>query len=101
MARAQTNPEWLVKLFPQNLQAQVTYLTLHKYILLFQNEKSAQLLRKKKFSFLIALVSVLLIFVYAAFGFACLLIYIIWYLAKGDETIYLDVSAQPTPTTVT
>ncbi len=88
MAHAQTNPPWLVEMFPQNLQAQITYLTLHKYVLIFQNEKTAQLVRRKRFSFLIAFVGVLLWFI----GF---IVYLIWYLAKEDDTIYLDISTQP------
>lgn len=88
MSHAQTNPSWLVEMFPQNLQAQITYLTLHKYILIFQNEKTAQLVRRKKFSFLIAFIGVLLWFI----GF---IVYLIWYLAKEDDTIYLDISTQP------
>ncbi len=88
MSHAQTNPTWLVEMFPQNLQAQITYLTLHKYVLLFQNEKTAQLVRRKKFSFLIAFIGVLLWFI----GF---IVYLIWYLAKEDDTIYLDISTQP------
>ncbi len=75
------NPQWLVNKFPNDLKAQVRYLVSNGYHVVSQDDKTAQLIKPKKFSCLFCLVT----------GF---LPYLIWYLAKRDGTIYLDSSVQ-------
>ncbi|OGL95034.1 hypothetical protein A2348_04665 [Candidatus Uhrbacteria bacterium RIFOXYB12_FULL_58_10] len=87
MAHIQTNPSWVTQKYPGDLSAQVRYLIQFGYVVVHQNEKTAQLVRKKKFSLFLALCGLLLFF----FGF---LLYLVWYLAKRDDTIYLDITAQ-------
>ena len=56
------------------------------YVVLAQTETSAQLVKRKQFSFLIAVIALLL----AVFPF---ILYVLWYMAAKDETIYLTVEA--------
>lgn len=84
---AQYNPQWLVNRYPNDLQSQVRILVQRGYTVTHQDAKTAQLTRKKKFSFLIAFLS---LFVFGV-GF---LFYLIWYLAKRDEALYLELDKQ-------
>jgi hypothetical protein len=84
---AQYNPQWLVNRFPNDLKAQVRFLVQQGYTVTHQDEKSAQLMRKKQFSCLIAFLT---LFIFGV-GF---LLYLIWFLAKRDETIYLEIDQQ-------
>ncbi len=81
------NPQWLVNKYPKNLKGQIRELIGKGYVVVSQDATSAQLVRKKTFSFLIAFLS---LFVFG-FGF---LLYLIWYLAKRDDLIYLDLETQ-------
>jgi hypothetical protein len=79
------NPQWLVDRFPDDMKAQIRYLVGKGYQVVHQEGGSAQLLRKKTFSCLFCLIT-------------GVIPYGIWYLAKKDKTIYLDMTDQkPTP----
>ena len=56
------------------------------YIVMSQTDTSAQLVKRKKFSFLIAIIALCL----AVFPF---ILYVLWYMAAKDETLYLVVEA--------
>ena len=81
------NPQWLVNQYPHDLKAQIKFLVNRGYTVVSQTDKTAQLIKKKHFSFLIAILGLLL------WGVG-LIIYIIYYISKKDETIYLDLEAQ-------
>ncbi len=68
------------------LQAEIDRLVREGYRVVSQTETSAQLLKPKVFSFVWAFVWFLLL------GFG-VLIYIFYYMAKKDKTVYLSVGA--------
>lgn len=79
------NPQWLVNRFPKDLKAQIRYLVGKRYQVIHQENESAQLLKKKTFSCLFCLIT-------------GIIPYGIWYMAKRDNAVYLDMSDQsPTP----
>jgi cell division septal protein FtsQ len=84
----QTNPRWLIQKAPGDLKAQVRIAVELGYHVVSQTASSAQLMRKKQFSCLIATLS---LFVFGI-GF---LIYLFYFLSKKDDLIYLDADAQP------
>jgi hypothetical protein len=85
----QTNPYWLVSKAPRNLNKQLSIATSYGYAITSQTTTTAQLLRKKTFSCLIATLS------FFVFGVG-VLVYLFYFLAKRDELIYLDLTSQPT-----
>lgn len=86
---AKVNPVWLISKSPGDLKAQIRYAVQFGYHPASQDATTAHLVRKKKFSCLIATLSLLCYGV----GF---LIYLFYYLAKRDDEIYLDLTTQPT-----
>lgn len=84
----QTNPRWLIEKAPGDLKAQVRIAVEHGYQVVSQTHTTAQLMRKKQFSCLIATV----LFLCFAIPF---FIYLFYYLAKKDGLIYLDIETQP------
>lgn len=84
----QANPRWLIEKAPGDLKAQVRIAVEHGYQVISQTHTTAQLMRKKQFSCLIATV----LFLCAIVPF---FIYLFYYLAKKDGYIYLDIETQP------
>ena len=83
-----TNPRWLIEKAPGDLKAQVRIAVEHGYQVVSQTHTTAQLMRKKQFSCLIATV----LFLCFAIPF---FIYLFYYLGKKDDYIYLDIETQP------
>jgi hypothetical protein len=81
------NPAWLVNKHPKDLKAQIRELTQNGYTVTVQDQTSAQLIRKKRFSCLIATLGLLTFTI----GFW---LYLFYFLAQRDETIYLDLETQ-------
>ncbi len=75
------NPAWLVNLYPNDLKSQIRELVQHGYAVTVQDKETAQLVRKKSFSFIFAFVT----------GFIPYLCYYLW---KRDSIVYLDVTTQ-------
>ncbi len=75
------NPQWLVNKHPKNLKAQIKELVQHGYTVTLQDSSSAQLIRKKSFSCLFAIVT-------------GIIPYALYYMAKNDYTVYLDLDTQ-------
>jgi len=69
------------------LQGRINHYLSQGYRVVSQTDTTAQLVRPKKFSCLIALLSVLAV----GIGF---IIYIFWYMGKKDDTVYLTVDEQ-------
>jgi hypothetical protein len=67
------------------LQREISSYARRGFRILSQTNTTAQLLKPKKFSFLWALLWFLL------FGIG-LLIYLLWYWSRRDETVYLEVT---------
>jgi hypothetical protein len=84
----QTNPRWLIEKAPGDLKAQVRIAVEHGYQVVSQTHTTAQLMRKKQFSCLIATV----LFLCFAIPF---FIYLFYYIGKKDDYIYLDIETQP------
>ncbi|MFA6100065.1 MAG: hypothetical protein WC750_04295 [Patescibacteria group bacterium] len=85
---SQTNPQWLIDTARGDLKAQVRIAVEKGYQVISQTRTTASLMRKKRFSCLIATLSFLVVGV----GF---LIYLFYFLAKKDDYIYLDIETQP------
>jgi len=85
---SETNPFWLVSKAPRDLQAQIHLALSRGYQVVTQTKTTAQLIRKKHFSCLIA--TVLLLF----FGLP-FLVYLLYFMGKKDDLVYLDVGRQP------
>jgi t-SNARE complex subunit (syntaxin) len=85
---AQTNPRWLIEKAPADIKGQVRIAVQYGYQVVSQTHSTAQLMRKKRFSCLIATV----LFLCFALPF---FIYLFYYLAKKDDLIYLDLDTQP------
>jgi nitrate reductase NapE component len=85
---AKVNPAWLIKKHPGDLKAQIRDAVAFGFHPVSQDATTAHLLRKKKFSCLIATLS----FLCFGVGF---LIYLFYYMAKRDDEIYLDTNIQP------
>lgn len=83
-----TNPSWLVLKAPRDLKSQIRIAVEKGYHVVSQTETTAQLLREKKFSCLIATIGLLCFF----FG---LVVYVLYYLSKRQDKIYLDIETQP------
>lgn len=66
------------------LQREIAAYLGRGFIVQSQTDTTAQLIKRKKFSFLWALLWTL------AFGIG-LIIYIFWYMAKRDQSVYLSV----------
>lgn len=81
------NPGWLINKHPKDLKAQIKELTSKGYVVTVQDQTTAQLVRRKQFSCLVAALS----FFFFGIGF---LLYLFFYLAQSDDTIYLDLSTQ-------
>lgn len=81
------NPAWLINKHPKDLKAQIKELTSKGYAVTVQDATTAQLMRRKQFSCLIATLS----FFFFGIGF---FLYLFYFLAQRDETIYLDLSTQ-------
>lgn len=81
------NPAWLVNKHPKDLKAQIRELVQNGYTVTVQDKTSAQLVRKKQFSCLIATLS----FCFFGVGF---FIYLFYFLAQRDEVVYLDLETQ-------
>jgi hypothetical protein len=81
------NPAWLVNKHPKDLKAQIRELTQNGYTVTVQDKTSAQLVRKKQFSCLVATLGLLTFTI----GFW---LYLFYFLAQRDETIYLDLETQ-------
>lgn len=81
------NPPWLINRHPNDLKAQIKELVQSGYVVTIQDKTSAQLVRKKHFSCLIATLS----FLFFGIGF---FIYLFYFLAKKDEIVYLDIEGQ-------
>lgn len=81
------NPGWLINKHPKDLKAQIKELTSKGYVVTVQDQTTAQLVRQKQFSCLIATLS----FFFFGIGF---LLYLFFYLSQSDDTIYLDLSTQ-------
>lgn len=81
------NPGWLINKHPKDLKAQIKELTSKGYVVTVQDTTTAQLVRRKQFSCLVATLS----FFFFGIGF---FIYLFYFLAQRDETIYLDLSTQ-------
>lgn len=81
------NPAWLINKHPKNLKAQIKELTGRGYVVTVQDSTTAQLVRRKQFSCLIATLS----FLFFGVGF---FLYLFYFLAQRDETIYLDLDTQ-------
>ncbi len=75
------NPQWLVNKHPKNLKAQIKELVEHGYTVTLQDTGTAQLIRKKSFSCLFALIT-------------GVIPYALYYMAKNDYTVYLDLDTQ-------
>ena len=75
------NPAWVVNKHPNNLKAQIKELVEHGYTVTLQDSSSAQLVRKKSFSCLFALIT-------------GVIPYALYYMAKNDYTVYLDLDSQ-------
>lgn len=75
------NPAWVVNKHPNNLKAQIKELVEHGYTVTLQDSSSAQLVRKKSFSCLFALIT-------------GVIPYALYYMAKNDYTVYLDLDNQ-------
>ncbi len=84
----QTNPQWLISQAQGSLKGQINIAVSRGYHVISQTNTTAQLFRKKSFSCLFATLSCFLF----GIGF---LIYLFYYLAKKDDTIYLDIETQP------
>ncbi len=82
------NPRWLIKQAPGDLKAQISIAVSRGYHVVSQTATTAQLIRQKTFSCLIATLALLL------FGFP-FIIYLFYYLSKKDDTVYLDIETQP------
>lgn len=87
MAHRQVNPEWLVSKFPKDLDAQISYMIQYGYVVQHKTDTTVTLVRKKQFSFILAILGLFLFLV-------GLFIYLLFYLAKSDDVIYLDVRTQ-------
>ena len=85
----QTNPRWLITQAPGDLKAQIQKAVSAGYHVTSQTATTAQLMRQKHFSCLLATV----LFIFFAIPF---FIYLFYYLAKKDDAIYLDIETQPT-----
>jgi hypothetical protein len=75
------NPAWLINKYPNDLKAQIRDLVEHGYVVTLQDKESAQLIRKRSFSCLFALLT----------GIVPYLCYYMW---KRDYIVYLDLSSQ-------
>lgn len=75
------NPSWVVNKHPNNLKAQIKELVDYGYVVTLQDASTAQLVRKKSFSCLFALLT-------------GVLPYALYYMAKKDYTVYLDLESQ-------
>lgn len=84
----QINPQWLISQAPRDLKAQIQKAISCGYHVMSQTATTAQLVRKKEFSCLFAVLSLF----FFGIGF---LFYIFYYLAKKDDAIYLDIETQP------
>ncbi len=81
------NPAWLINKHPKNLKAQIKELTVRGYVVTVQDSTTAQLVRRKQFSCLVATLS----FLFFGVGF---FIYLFYFLAQRDDTVYLDLDTQ-------
>ena len=82
------NPAYLIKKYPKNLEQQVNFLIQNeKFQLVDKTETTARLERKPSFSILSAIVFFLL-------GIIPGVIYVVWYLAKPKEIVFLDIKSQ-------
>ncbi|OFZ52884.1 MAG: hypothetical protein A3D92_15645 [Bacteroidetes bacterium RIFCSPHIGHO2_02_FULL_44_7] len=81
------NPPWLVNKHPNDLKAQIMELLHSGYVVTAQTDKTAQLIRRRHFSCLIATI----LFLCFAIPF---FLYLFYYLAKRDDVIYLDLDTQ-------
>lgn len=84
----QTNPLWLIAQAPADLKGQIRLAMQYGFHVTSQTATTAQLLRAKKFSFLFAVLWLL----FLGIG---LLVYVLYYVSKSDDTIYLDLDTQP------
>ncbi len=87
----QTNPRWLVEKAPNDIKTQVRIAVDHGYQVVSQTKTTAQLVRKKRFSCLLA-TALFICFLLPFF------IYVFYYMAKKDDLIYLDLDTQPKKT---
>jgi hypothetical protein len=85
-----TNPTWLVNQAPRDLKAQIHIAVLKGYQVVSQTKTTAQLVRAKKFSCLLATI----LFVLVVLPF---FIYLFYFPSKKDELIYLDTETQILP----
>jgi len=69
------------------LEQEVQKYVRKGYRVLSQTDTSAQLVKPKRFSFLVALVLLLLMVL-------PFLVYLLWYMAAKDKTIYITVDTQ-------
>lgn len=84
----QVNPRWLITQAPGDLKGQIQKAISYGYHVTSQTATTAQLMRQKHFSCLLATV----LFLFFAIPF---FIYLFYYLAKKDDAIYLDIETQP------
>lgn len=84
----QINPRWLITQAPGDLKGQIQKAISYGYHVTSQTATTAQLVRQKSFSCLLATV----LFFFLAIPF---FIYLFYYLAKKDDAIYLDIETQP------
>jgi len=75
------NPQWLVNKHPKDLKAQIKELVGKGYTVTLQDAGSAQLVQKKSFSCLFALLT-------------GVIPYALYYMSKRDYTVYLDTETQ-------
>ncbi len=85
----QTNPFWLVRRAPRDLQSQIHLAVQKGFQVVSQTSTTAQLIRKKHFSCLLATI----LFLLFTLPF---IIYLFYFLGKKDDLIYLDIERQPT-----
>jgi hypothetical protein len=87
----QNNPKWLIQKYPGDLKGQIAALIKQGYIISHRDGDTVQLTRKRWFNFPLAIL--LLIFT-AGIGFV---LYILFYISKRDDVVYLDLSTQTNP----
>lgn len=75
------------------LENTIDYFVRQGFLVYSQTEDSVQLVRPKRFSFLLALIFLLL------YGFP-LLLYVLYYLSRNDEALYIRVDGQGTITAI-
>lgn len=81
------NPAWLVNTHPGDLKGQIKTLVERGYTVTMQDKTTAQLVKKKQFSCLIATLS----FLFFGIGF---FLYLFYFLAQRDTIVYLDLDTQ-------